>query len=167
MFKLLTILLLAIVLFVNMNFNLAFAQTSPVNSSVSAMAVATPTHLSSFIDRVKEKIIMFFQFSAEAKTNYQLQLVDERLNDLVYVVNTKQGDLIEEMSSRYETYVNKLGELAVSGKVNNTLIIAELNKNIQTLESLNSQFESNNAFWLLTMHDINSTKDTIAKIQSH
>lgn len=119
----------------------------------------TVDHVATVLEKFKEKITLFFKFSKEEKFNYNQYLVEKRLAELKYVVDSKKGDLVEETSSRYTTYLGNFTDFAVknsfSNKKDELLIMYKSQKTV--LEELQKNFEFESGFWLLLQHGINST----------
>lgn len=139
--------------------SVVYAQTQP---KVSA------DHVANVFEKLKEKVTMFFKFSQEEKFEYLAYLSEKRLGELKYVIDSKQGNLIEETSSRYSTYLGNLTEYAISHKMTNK---KEELKNLydqhqKILEQLNT-FEYESGFWLLLMHNLNITKIYATQVVDH
>lgn len=133
------------------------AQGKIKQSSESAVKV---DRISNIRDRLFEKISLFFKFSQEQKLDYLIYLQEKRLADLKYAIDNDNGDLIEELSSRYSTYlgkmVNFMSEKKLSYKKEEVLKMMENHKVI--LDTLQKNFKFESGFWLLLQHDINTIK---------
>lgn len=143
--------------------NLAFAEADSSTSSASPSAEYSLPAINSVAnlrDRIFERITLFFKFSTEDNYNYQKALADKRLAELKYVVDSGQGNLIEETSSRYSSYLGRLNNYVISKKLTDKKpeLLAMYNSHNQILQGLSSKFETDSGFWLLIQHDINTTK---------
>lgn len=125
-------------------------------------------HVANVMDRLKEKITLFFKFSITDKILYQQQLVEKRLAELKYVINDGQGDMIEEVSSRYAAYVGKFSEEVISKgtAADREKILTMYSSHSVMLETLRDHFPANSGFWLLLQHDINTIQIYTEKIKS-
>lgn len=160
--KIFLILFLALFIFLP---NLAFAD---INQESTPSFKVKVEKVSNVIDRLKEKITLFFKFNSDDKLNYQQQLVEQRLGELDYVIRDGQGDFIEEVSSRYAAYVGRLSESVLSSKNNNKRgeVIRMFNNHLPILAVMRDNFPANSGFWLLLQHDINTVRIYSAKIQN-
>lgn len=120
------------------------------------------------MERFKEKISLFLKFSAKDKVALQQELTEKRLAELDYVIQSGQGDLIEETSSRYRTYVGGLIKSTKSDQVQDMKTqLLEMGENHQKiLAPLRDNFESNSGFWLLVQQDIDIVRDFTNQIRS-
>ena len=152
-----TFLILANVVLVN-------AQAKSPQASESAMKI---DRISNIRDRLFEKIALFFKFSKEDKLNYYIYLQEKRLADLNFAIDQDHGDLIEELSSRYSTYIGNMVNFAVENKISNKkdgiTKMMEIHKKIIGDQQKKFPFES--GFWLLLQHDINTLKIFSDKLQ--
>ena len=117
-------------------------------------------HVANVFEKLKERVTLFFKFSQDEKFDYQQYLAEKRLAELKYViVDSKEGNLIEETSSRYSTFLGKFTEFAVENKMTGKKeeMLKIYGEHQKILEALNN-FEYESGFWMLMMHDINSTK---------
>lgn len=119
-------------------------------------------------DRLWEKINLFFKFSQKDKIDYQQQLTEKRLAELKYVIDSDKGDMIEETSSRYSSYLGNLSESVVKDKMTNKKqeLLTMLESHAKVLDSLINQMEVESGFWLLLKHDINYVKIYSDQIKS-
>lgn len=134
-----------------------------------AALVRPVDHIANIRERLQERINLFFKFFPESKYKYQKELTERRLGELVYVIEKRKGDFIEETSSRYSTYLGRLTELVVSSKQSDkkTELFKMFENHNKALNELIKNFEANSGFWLLIQHDINSIKlykDQIKKL---
>lgn len=143
--------------------NDTFAQDS--SKSTGIIEVNRVTNIK---DRLWEKINLFFKFSQKDKINYQQELTEKRLTELKYVIDSGKGDMIEETSSRYSTYLGNLTETVMKNKMINKKqeLINMLENHNKVLENLIQGMEANSGFWLLLKHDINYVKIYSDQIKS-
>ncbi len=146
---------------------------SPVSAEHQSQGLATGSaerveKLSNVIDRLGEKIQGFFKFSSEDKVSYQKELVERRFAELLFVIDNGQGDLIEEVSGRYATYVGKATDDLISKKVSSQSdeYLRMFEKHLKILPVLRDHFPANSGFWLLLQHDINTVQIFSDKIKS-
>lgn len=138
------------------------------NGLESTPAVKIKTEqISNVIDRLKEKISLFFKFNNADKLTYQQQLAELRLGELDYVIRTGQGDFIEEVSTRYAAYIGRLSESLLPSKNTSQKEQAlEMFKNHSPiLATMRDNFPANSGFWLLLQHDINTVQIYSDKIE--
>lgn len=117
-------------------------------------------HVANILEKFQERVTLFLKFSNEDKASHKQYLVEKRLAELKYVVDTKKWDLIEETSSRYATYLGNFTNFTVENNLKEKkgdLVILFANHS-KILEELQKNFEFESGFWLLLQHDINSTK---------
>lgn len=124
-------------------------------------------HIANIRERIQERINLFFKFSPQTKVDYQKELTEKRFAELVYVIENKKGDFIEEISSRYSTYLGRLTETVTKNKLSKDKddLLKMLDTHKLILEDLIQYFESNSGFWLLLMHDFNSINIYSEQIQ--
>lgn len=139
--------------------NLTIVKAQESSSTISAK-IQKVNHIANIRERLSERITLFFKFSAEEKISYQKMLAEKRLAELQYVIEEKKGDLIEETSSRYSTYLGRLTQQLVSsrliGRKDEILKIFDLHS--QVIEELTSKIDRDSGFWLLLQHNANSIK---------
>ncbi len=143
-----------------LNANFANASDIAATESSSQSATIENVHLSNIVDRLVERITMLFKFSTTDKINYQMQLTEKRLGELDYAVVNDRGDLIEELSSRYSTYVGNLTEMIVKNKAldKKQSVLDMYNRHSKIVDELDKKFEANSGLWLLMEHDKNYLK---------
>jgi len=116
-------------------------------------------HIANVFEKAGEKINLFFKFSKEAKASYEQYLLEKRLAELKYVIDVKDGTLIEETSSRYTTYAGKLNQYIVENGIGNKEDLFDMYKRHEgVLSELQKNFEFESGFWLLLQHGINTAK---------
>lgn len=119
------------------------------------------THIANVFEKLGEKVTLFFKFTKDSKFSYQKFLLEKRLAELKYVVDSKEWQPVEETSSRYATYLSKFNDfvqknnLAASKKDEITQLYLRHGK---ILEKLQQNFEYDGGWWLLLQHDINLLK---------
>lgn len=132
---------------------------TPVLAEAQNTAVKEIREMST-IGRLQEKIALFFKFSSKDKARYQKELIEKRFAELQYIIDNGQGDLIEEASSRYATYVGKFSDYLLAKKLaeEKEEYLKILASHSPVLENLRDYFPSNSGFWLLLQHDINTVQ---------
>lgn len=123
-------------------------------------------HVANVLDRLKEKITLLFKFSNEEKVNYMQELTNKRLGELVYIMTTGEGDLIEELSSRYATYISRLSTFVEEKKIDNDKInlLKTYETHLNILNNIQQNFEFESGWWILLQHDINTVKMSQEKL---
>jgi len=140
--------------------NVALADNTDLSSDV---VVATDMHIANVVDRIREKITLFFKFSNRHKVDYQKDLTEKRLVELKYVVENMEngtGDRIEELSSRYTTYLGYLTEMVVKNKMvdKKQKLLDMYETHAKIIEQLITKVDIDSGFWLLLQHDKNYLK---------
>lgn len=125
-------------------------------------------HYANVLERLKERITLFFKFSAEDKFLFQKQLADKRISELVYIMTTGEGDPIEELSSRYATHINRLNDFTVNNKLlkNKESLLQMYDTHLDVLNNIQQNFEFESGWWLLLQHDINTVVMAKDKLKS-
>lgn len=136
--------------------NVAFAQASQEEVRLELEV----DHVANVIEKFKEKVTLFFKFSKEDKFNYQKFLLEKRLAELKYIVDSKEWNPVEETSSRYATYLGKFTGFIVESNLKGKKeeILSMYGRHKLVLEELQKNFEFESGWWLLLQHDINSTE---------
>lgn len=132
----------------------------------SAQAVDEPkvdfevNHVANVVEKFKEKISLFFNFSNEGKLKYQKFLLETRLAELKYVIDSKEWDPVEETSSRYATYLSKFSEFVEKSNFKDQKgeILSIYDRHEKIIEALQRNFEYDSGWWLLLQHDRNLLK---------
>lgn len=145
----------------------------PLNMEVQAAESSASSGIkvdkvSNVLDRFSERVHGWFKFSGEDKANYQLGLIEKRLAELQYVIDDGQGDLIEEVSSRYATYVGRFSDDLIPKKLSaeNAKYLVMFESHLKILPELRDHFPSNSGWWLLLQHDINTVQIFSDKIKN-
>lgn len=167
--KLKFIIFLLLVLVMNMT-NQVWADEDPGQGGTPS-ATFKVEGVSNVIDRLKEKIDLFFKFSSEDKISYQTKLVEKRLAELEYIINSGQGDMVEEVSSRYSTYVGRLSSMILENnqdkmKGKKEEFIRMYDRHLKVLDRLERNFEFGTGLWRLVEYDIDTVKIFSGKIRS-
>lgn len=113
------------------------------------------------LKRLWEKGMNVFQFSEQAKINYEKSLLKIRLSELDYVVNNRILSEIQSSSQRVSYQAGILAEDLL--KQNQPQVkeeaIKEFEKYSKFLLILRDNFEnSNSSFWRLIQYDVESLK---------
>lgn len=117
-------------------------------------------HVANIFEKLGEKITLFFKFSKDGKFNHQKFLLEKRLAELKYVVDSKEWDPVEETSSRYATYLGNFTYFVIKNNLKDKKdeVLSTYQRHSQVVEGLQKNFEFNSGWWMLLEHDINSTK---------
>lgn len=124
-------------------------------------------HVAGKIEKIKEKIILFTRFNKKSKINYLQFLLEKRLAELSFVIETDQIDLVEPTASRYSTYAGRLAEYVVAKNLaekKGDLISAYL-RHSEIIKTLQKKFEFESGWWLALQHSIDSTKIYSEKVE--
>lgn len=158
--KVILLLVLSIFLF------LPQQSLADVNKEGSSVKVPVES-MANVIDRLKERINLFFIFNSDDKLSYQEQLLEKRLGELDYVIRTGQGDFIEEVSTRYAAYVGRFSESLLSGQNSSKKeqALETFKTHSKILARMRDNFPANSGFWLLLQHDINTVQIYSEKIK--
>lgn len=125
------------------------------------------THIANILEKFQEKVTLFFKFSPNAKYDYNKYLLEKRLGELEYVINSDNWDPIEETSSRYSTNLGNFNDYVINNKLTDKKdeVLNIYTRHKKILERLQKKFDFETGFWLLLQHDINSTDIFTKKIQ--
>jgi hypothetical protein len=134
---------------------------------VEESSVNKVDHVAQGLEKVWEKVGLMVRLTKGAKYSYRVGLLEKRLAELEYVVETEKYNYIEDSASRYSTYAGKLNELLLSNNM-----VAEYEKVIGIYErhkiiigQLQANFQYDSAWWLVTQHDLNVLDEFILKLQ--
>lgn len=136
---------------------LSFPDSIFADTNSSYQNNVTVAHLPNMSDKIQEKIILFLKFNNPNKIEYYQYLLDKRLAEIKYAIDTEQIDYVEPTASRYETFVGNLNGL-IQTKLPTTIktsLLETNNRHIKSLEFLRDQFPANSTWWLAIQHDIN------------
>lgn len=138
-----------------------------VSCNVYATQKVNPSSGSYQIKRLEEKIILLFKFSSQAKVDYYKVLLDKRLEELVYVVNSKDLANIEKTSQRYETTAGQLTEFILTKNLGSQkeLLIKIFERHSKEIEKLRGVFVFDTGERRLVENDINSLKIYSSKLK--
>lgn len=94
--------------------------------------------LSYNLKRLQEKVFLNFKFSPEAKINYYNLLLDERLQELKYLVGANKTNLLWSASLRYSTTAGELTDILIGNNLQNQApyFINKFTKHREELQSL-------------------------------
>ncbi|MDO8503259.1 MAG: DUF5667 domain-containing protein [bacterium] len=117
-------------------------------------------HVAGGVEKVKEKLTLFFNFKKEDKARYRQYLTEKRLAELKYVVDTNQIDSIEPVASRYSTYAGLLTNFVVKEEIKTKRddLLTMFERHRQIVEELQKGFKFESGWWLMLQHNINVTK---------
>lgn len=126
-------------------------------------------HVAGKFEKLKEKVVLLTKFSKVSKAKYHQLLLEKRLAELSYVVESGQLDLVEPSASRYATYAGRLSDYIVGNNVSDEKdeVVALFDRHAKIIDSLQRNFEYESGWWFAIQHDVNSTKifsDTVSKI---
>lgn len=149
--------LFALILCLIFSGGVAFAEDQ---GSVSASLTIKVDRVANLQDRLFERITSFFKFSNQDKYSYQKTLTEKRLAELKYITDNNQGDQLEELSSRYSTYLGQLTELVLKNQMKDKKqeLLDMYSNHLQVLEELAKSYDSNTGLGMLMQHDINYVK---------
>lgn len=112
------------------------------------------------LKRLSEKTMLFMNFSSKGKVKYMQKLMEERLLELEYIVETKNIAHIEKTSQRHETTAGKLTELIIDKLLRTEAgqVRDKFERHTGILEFLRDQYKYDTAEWRFVQNDINSLK---------
>lgn len=123
-------------------------------------------HVANGLEKLGEKISLYFKFSEEKKLRFKKLLVEKRLAELKYVSNSKKIDLIEETASRYSTYLSIFIDEALSKKlIKKDELIEMIDNHTKVIEKVQQSYKFETGWWLAIQHDINILKLSLGKIK--
>lgn len=136
-----------------------FAADEFNNSSSSAQLVKVD-HMANIRDRLVETITLFFKFNQKDKESYHLYLANKRLAELSYVIESGEGDLIEEASNRYSAYLGRLTNYIIENRLSEykQQLLDTYTGHQNVLNRLVYKIDVDSGFWLLLQHNLNTTK---------
>lgn len=125
-------------------------------------------HIANNVEKLQEKITLFFKFDKKDKTKYMEFLSEVRLAELYYGIKSNQLDLLEPSASRYSTYIGNLTNFAMANRVSSEKdeLTKMFEQHIKIIEELQSSIPHDSGWWLALQHDINSAKLFKDKIKS-
>lgn len=124
--------------------------------------------VSSRIDRLGEKITLFFKFNPKDKLSYDRYITEKRLAELKLVVDKKDFNSVEELSSRYLTYLQVLTDMAKKYNVpeENTKTVEMAKQHLEVMKSIQSNFPANSGWWLSTQWSIDTLNGLSDKLKA-
>lgn len=123
-------------------------------------------HVANGLEKLGEKISLYFNFSEEKKLKFKKLLVEKRLAELKYVSDSKKIDLIEETASRYSTYLSIFIDEASSKKlIKKDELIEMIDNHTKVVEKVQQSYKFESGWWLAIQHDINILKMSLEKIK--
>lgn len=143
----------------------AFAEESLGISSPSATIQVNG--VANIIDRVRERLELFLKFNSESKADYHSSLMEKRLAELEYIVESGQGDRIEETSSRYSSYLGRFSNFVIDKKMKDKKdeILKMYDRHFQVLDKLERNFEFGTGLWRLIEYDKDTVKIFLEKLK--
>lgn len=137
-------------------------------SSSSYILTKKVGHIANNFEKLQEKITLFFKFDKKQKSAYQRELVEKRLAELKYVIENRQWDFIEEVTSRYTTYMGHYINFVEKNKITDDKdqLLALLDGHKYLIEKMQTRFEYESGWWLSIQHDINVLKMSSEKIKA-
>ena len=126
-------------------------------------------HRASFWEKVSEKINLFTKFNKVGKAKYWRELIDTRFAEIKYAVDGSRLGDIEDMTSRYSTYLGYYSEFLIKNNLSSEkeITLSMFGKHSEILKGLQQKYEFDSAWWMLIEHDINTLvifKDKIQKL---
>lgn len=96
-----------------------------------------------------------------------MELLNLRLAELQFSVDSQKGDAIESCASRYLTFVGKLkaSYLNSHSDIQKEALAKLLTLHLPILNSLRDTYEANSGLWLATQHDVNGATQLLEMIQ--
>lgn len=125
-------------------------------------------HVASGLEKISEKVTMFFKFNPEEKAKYSLYLTEKRFGELKYILESNQDNLIEPTSSRFSTYLNLLTERLVKDKISSQKdsTISMSKRQYEELTKLQSEYTYDSGWWLSLQWSIDNLKGVPDKLSS-
>ncbi len=124
-------------------------------------------HIAGGLEKVQEKITLFFKFNSTDKAKYEEFLANKRLAELKYIIDNNLIDYVEEVGSRYETYIGSLTNFVVDKKVisEKDNLFKMYSDHQKILEEISKKFEHDSGWWLVIQHDININKISADRVR--
>jgi len=115
-------------------------------------------------EKVQERVIT----NKDAKIRLYSSLVEQRLSELDYVVETKNRNQMEKTSSRLAYYAGTLEEFLENNASQETkLQVREKYKTyLEPLALMRDEFSANSSDWMFVQYDIDSLNNYIQKLGS-
>lgn len=117
-------------------------------------------HVAGGFEKIKEKIFLFIIFEKQAKTNYQHDLTEKRLQELEYILESNKIDLLEPTASRYTTYAGSLVNYVLANKVTGKKsdLIKMFEDHEKRAEELQKKVPLDSGWWIALQHSVNVAK---------
>jgi len=118
---------------------------------------AQPSSSLYLIKRVQENIVLMTKITPVAKVDYYEYLLKARLDEIQYIMNSHQYELIVSTALRYATTAGKLTEIATKNNLKNKTpeITKEFTEHKKILDSLSKQFPGLSDRWKYVVDDEN------------
>lgn len=128
----------------------------------------TVTTVESKIGKIGEKINLLLRFNKVGKVDYYSYLLEKRLAELAFVVESNDHNMVEEAASRYTTYIGIVSNFTKNKQVSEKKddLLKQYERHGKVLEKLQSRFAANSGWWLAMQHTINSTRDFSEQLKS-
>ncbi len=146
-----------LVLTLTIVFFLLFNTTIFANNNATTSAKVQVDHIVGGIEKLREKIDLWFAFSSDKKTEIQENQLEKRLAEVSYVINKKHLDQLEETSSRYSTTAGKFTNYIVQKKLSSKKqqIIDQFTQHQVVIKYLEESVEYGSGLWMLLEHNFN------------
>lgn len=149
--------LFATVIFVNPP---VFAASSDIDNTkkVSQDKSIYPNSFYYPLKRLWEKIRISFAFTNDAKIKVNQDLLDERLAELIYILDNNKLSYIETSSQRFAYFTGQLAEnLKTKRDANlNARFKDKFKDYSEVLQSKLGSYPSNSSYWLLIKQDMDT-----------
>ncbi|MCS7092234.1 MAG: DUF5667 domain-containing protein [Patescibacteria group bacterium] len=112
--------------------------------------------------RLKEKLYTAYlaKFRKEKLSQNYIELINRRFRELKYVVDKDKIDLLETVTSRYNSQIGEVTNINTNQETNINALQAILEIQQEILPTLRDKYPANSAQWLL----LQQTLDTINAI---
>lgn len=157
-YKYLFLILFAFTFLLFNDVDLAYSQEQGIDIQYEKV---NPDNSSKYLGkRLKEKIILFFNFSHRSKANYYQDLLGKRLAELKYIVDKKDLAHIEKTSQRYEATAGMLTERIIDEGLTDQKesSISLFKKHMKIIDNIKNTFEYGTAEYRFVVNDHNSLK---------
>lgn len=146
----------------------ALGTASPSADSTSTISLDVPDEsvnptdgISYVFKRALERVVTFFAFSDNSKTDDYKKLLNTRLSELKYIIENKKMAYFEKATQRYFTIAGQLTEYLISKNLSNDYESTRelLMSHVPILTQLRDRFEFGTAEWRFVEDDINYIKE--------
>lgn len=110
------------------------------------------------LKRLQEKIFLRLKTNSNDKINYYNMLLDERLNELVSLIENRQFDYILTSSLRYSTTAGLLTEMIINRQMNDSIpaVQKKFKKHQKIIKELDDSYpKDENEEWKFIQDDYN------------